>query len=189
VVTSRTTRSIPAVRLLSDSARRHLWRQQSDHVIGANHPIEQRRNRCGGFRGTVEADVPLVEEHDKDARLRWRLGFCGAGWPSRLRRAPLPRGTNQPKRFDRLRALVFEDLNVARLEVGDGRTVLRKVGVDRYQVRAGAESGPRLLRLHGGDGRHHGTHREPEEHIHDHITPGFSRGVANPAMESGESRN
>ena len=50
------------------------------------------------------------------------------------------------KRFDLLQTIVLDDLNLFRLEIGDRLAVLRKIRVDRHEIRAGAETGQRLLR-------------------------------------------
>ena len=50
------------------------------------------------------------------------------------------------ERFDLLRAVVFEQLEILRVQVLDRNTALRRVDVHAYEVRLGAELGGRLRR-------------------------------------------
>ena len=69
--------------------------------------------------------------------------------------------------LDLLRLVVLEDLEVFRLEVGDGHAALGEVGVDAHEVGARAKAGHLIAGLLGGNrerGRDDGDQRKPDSH-------------------------
>ena len=95
--------------------------------------------------GSYHANKPIVETLDRIIGLLAHVADVGGVSPLRLRRRPARR--DQFEVFDPLGLVVFEDLDVVGLEVGDGDAVEGDVGIDANEVGAGPEPWQLLGRL------------------------------------------
>ena len=131
--------------------RAHVRRHQADEVVRSEQPREQFLDRAVDVVCPRNADVAGVEKNHEHAamrigrqrvRLGGRLGFD----PLVLRAARC--NDDVLERFDFLRDAVLGDLEVLRGQILDN-LVVRRIGIDPDEIRAGLELGW-SLRLRGG---------------------------------------